>query len=387
MYSTRPSSSRRRSLGFTLIELMVGVVIGLLATLAVTQVMVSSEGQKRTTTSGSDAQVNGALALSSLQRSFQQAGYGFTTVPSLMGCTLTAVFNGTSIATLLPTFPTRLAPVFITQGASGAPDSIRVLASGKTSYSVPIRMSAPGYNPTDPLTKYKFSVSSVRSVLGPKTDISGNVIGPGDLMVAASSGSAACEMFQVTSDPGSSPVVDRADDATKWNKVGFPAASYGDGNYLINMGPMVDQTYSVAAGETGGLQVRTLKLAADSTPSYEGPVELFPGIVNLKALYGKGAAGVVTSWDNTTPANAAEWQTLYAVRLVLVARSSQYEKETVTFANPLWDVGNVIPVTGAATCGTSKCVSVKVDHLADWNHYRYKVFDTVIALRNMVWSE
>ena len=63
--------------GFTLVELMVGLLIGLLASLAVMQVMWSSEGQKRTTTSGSDAQVDGALALSALQRAIQPAGYGF----------------------------------------------------------------------------------------------------------------------------------------------------------------------------------------------------------------------------------------------------------------------------------------------------------------------
>jgi len=53
--------------GFTLIELMVAVALGLLTTLVIAQVFLQSEGNKRTTTSGSDAQVTGALALYALQ--------------------------------------------------------------------------------------------------------------------------------------------------------------------------------------------------------------------------------------------------------------------------------------------------------------------------------
>jgi type IV pilus assembly protein PilW len=52
--------------GFTLIELMVGLVIGLVAILAMMNVMINSEEQKRTTTGGMDAQVNGSLALTAM---------------------------------------------------------------------------------------------------------------------------------------------------------------------------------------------------------------------------------------------------------------------------------------------------------------------------------
>ena len=60
------SIPRARFVGFTLVELMVAMVIGLVTTLVITQVLAFSEGQKRTTTSGSDAQVNGSLALYTL---------------------------------------------------------------------------------------------------------------------------------------------------------------------------------------------------------------------------------------------------------------------------------------------------------------------------------
>jgi len=51
-------------------------------------------------------------------------------------------------------------------------------------------------------------------------------------------------------------------------------------------------------------------------------------------------------------------------------------------------VGQTVAVTGAATCGESKCLTLQVSAAAstEWRHYRYKVFDTVIPLRNMLWA-
>jgi type IV pilus assembly protein PilW len=80
------------------------------------------------------------------------------------------------------------------------------------------------------------------------------------------------------------------------------------------------------------------------------------------------------------------------VRVALVARSSQYEKQDpvnntyVTNANILWDIGNAGTVAGSATCGTSKCLTIKIDNLTDWQNYRYKLFETVVPLRNMLWN-
>lgn len=377
----RSAERRARQGGFTLIELMIGVVIGLLASLAVTHVLVNSEGNKRSATSGSDAQVNGALALSTLQRALQPAGYGFAAVPDVIGCPISALYNGAAI----PDFPTVLAPVTIADGASGAPDSIRVLASGKASYSIPLRVVAPGYDPANPLTNQNFPVSTVRGVEGPRVS-GGSLAAPGDLMLAAADSTVACEFFQVTANPGTMPLVARGDDVSRWNAMSFPAGTYGDGSFVINMGEPTDVTYSIASN---GLAARTLSITLpDSEPEYGAAVELFPNIVNLQAYYGKDtdANGSVDVWDTVLPADNAAWRQLVAVRIALVARNAQYEKEEVTHANPEWDVGNSVAIADTVTCGTSKCLALKVDHLPDWKHYRYRVFDTIVPLRNLIWS-
>jgi len=346
---------------------MVGVLIGLLATLAVTHVLMNSEGQKRTTTTGSDAQVNGALALGMMQRTVQSAGYGFAALPAVIGCPLTANYGGTKIP-----MPDNLVPVIITDGGSdGEPDRVRVLSSGKKTFSVPLRITAPGHAAGDPVTP----LSSTRGIEA------------GDLLIAASDATTACEMFRVSEIDSAKAQIIAADAA--WNASGGPAGAYGEGAFVINMGVPLDVTYSIVANS-----LRSSSLSLDSTdkPVYDAaPVELFGNIVNLQALYGKDADGngAVDKWDVTTPTTPADWLKVVAIRLAVVSRSTQYEREEVTTANLEWDVGkgDVSDSSGAsADCGSSKCLKLMVDHLPDWKHYRYRVFDTVIPLRNMLWN-
>ena len=207
---SRHSSPRQRVLaagqsGVTLIELMVGMVIGLLAILVISQVMLVSEGQKRTTTGGADAQVNGALSLYAIQRDIQVAGYGFTSSPSIIGCPISAQFNGAAPAG----FVGALAPVFITPEASrpagSVGDSIRMLASSKNTYSVPTRVIPPGI--------------AVNGTTVPVTASMG--FAQGDLALVAADDVQPCWVFQVTGAP-TAMAVPRADNAATWNTAGTP---------------------------------------------------------------------------------------------------------------------------------------------------------------------
>jgi type IV pilus assembly protein PilW len=95
--------------GFSLVEIMVGMVIALLGVIIIFQVFSVSEGIKRTTTSGGDALQNGASALFSLGRSLKMAGYG--------------IFPSTYAAPYLAD-PASTAPVTITPGAANGSDTI-----------------------------------------------------------------------------------------------------------------------------------------------------------------------------------------------------------------------------------------------------------------------
>jgi type IV pilus assembly protein PilW len=57
------SRQRQAASGFSLIEILVGLLIGMLSVIVIMQVFGVFEGNKRTTTGGDDAQINGTVAL------------------------------------------------------------------------------------------------------------------------------------------------------------------------------------------------------------------------------------------------------------------------------------------------------------------------------------
>lgn len=363
---------------------MIGLVVGLLSTLAITQIMVVFEGRKRTVTAGADAQVNAGLAVTLLRQSIQMGGYGFSSFESSLGCSLEASYTNSSITG----FPTTLFPVqVIDGGANSAPDAIRVLYSSKTSFSVPIQLASSGYAPTDQSVP-------VASVSGVKL---------GDLMVAIPKAvGTPCGVFQATADPvdptGTSPYsVEKINN--DWNAVGYPTNTYGSDAVLANLGSLVDHTFTVSA--KGQLQSNNFSLSSTYVPSYTGAQDVAGNIVNLQAYYGKDtdADTAVDVWDTVTPTSNDGWKQVLAIRLALVMRSDQFEKSEkdstnnqvyVTAANLQWDVGantNIVDSNATiATCGSSKCVTIKIDGLANWQNYRYRIVDTVIPLRNVIWK-
>jgi type IV pilus assembly protein PilW len=333
----------------------------------VANVLLVSEGQRRAITAGSDAQVSGALSLHTLQREVQAAGYGLVASQGALGCEIRARRGGVD-------FTWTLAPVLIADGTNDAPDSITVLASATERYAAPVRVVS-----NHPATGTEFSVNATMG------------LAEADLMIAVPAAFDAnnwCSVFNVTaigSAGGLGQIVHASGGDGPWNpgtgREIFPAAGYPAGSYLLNVGQLINRTYSISAG--GALQLASFETASGATTTRQ----LFPGVVNLQAFYGldTDADGVIDSFTTTTPTTNAGWRQVVAVRMALVARSGEFEKEDVTHADPQWDVGSAVPVAGSTTCGGSKCVTLKVSHLADWKRYRYKIYNVVVPVRNMLW--
>lgn len=378
-----------RQQGFSLIELMIGMLIGLLCTLVIASVLSASEGNRRGTTSGTDAQVAGNLALFNVRRDIESSGYGFASETAAVGCNLQAFFGGAPVGAL----PPRLAPVFITEGADGTSDRIRVLSSdkginpevgGRDGFTVPVRVQSdtgsatdPGYEPGDQFYGVANNLTYQQ----------------GDLVVAVTPVAAGapendCELFEVNAPVDSAANafrVPRQDQPARWNPVGHPSVTAVGptggraGTFLVNLGRIHDRQYFVDGNQ------RLIQSALDTATLTRVETELQGGIVLLKAMYGRDtdADGAVDRYDYATPASVDGWQNVLAVRVVVVARSGQYEKEEVTGTNPMWVVGTAAAVDGAVACGSSKCLELRVDKVSDdWKHYRYRVFDTVVPLRN-----
>jgi type IV pilus assembly protein PilW len=366
-----------RQRGVSLIELMVGMAIGLLAILVITQVSLVYEGQKRTTTSGSDAQVNGALALQTLLREIQTSGYGLSS-GGINGCVeIRGLRNGDA-----KTRTWIMAPAVITSPADGSAGSIRILRSNKVTFSLPQRVYQ------------QHRRDETRFVLDDNTNLGNKV---GDLMLAVppvGSGSW-CSLFSISDIPtkivGGTAQADRYIVHTAGTGTGqfwnqdlatsiFPGKlstdiSYVDGSFLVNLGSFTDRTYSIS--DKSVLQIQTFDASTGITAD---PVELFPNIVNLQAVYGKDTStppdNVADVWNATQPVTADDWSRVIALRIAIVARSAQPEKDDVTPSALTWRPDGVTPVS----------IRVDMNHSSDWKRYRYKIFETVVPLRNILWQ-
>jgi len=381
MTRQRPAAGRSGQHGLTLVELMVGLLIGMFATLMIANVLFSAEGYKRSTTNGSDAQVNGMLALYMLQRDMQMAGYGVAAIPASLGCPISGKAGSATLSAVT------LAPVVITPGVDGAPDSLTVLTSAVPSsgFSVPIIVSQ---NELPARTAF-----DVYSSIG---------VSAGDLMLAApptaSTGGGVCSLFTVTSDAAAITSTSIPLDTSVTTN--FPASGYPANSTLIDLGTLGYRSYQIAnASNAGNPSLQVLdKLSGTAT-------DVAPQIVMLRAVYGLDTANSppskVNSYTNATPGN---WQQVLTVRYVVVARSAQREKEVVTPGSSiLWDLGASATAggSGAATLastiavacadGKNHCLSITPPNptgaaAGEWQHYRYKIYDTVVPLRNVLWN-
>lgn len=365
MTPSRIHSPARQS-GFTLIELMVGVVLGMLAILSIAQVMVMSEGGKRAVTSGADAQISGALSLFALQREVGMAGYGFSAIQASLGCAVNYRADPAGADSFT------LAPVVIGNGDDGS-NTITVLRSTKTSFSVPMRLTT-----AHPTGSASFTVESAFGTAA------------GDLFVAMPTDitTSNCQVFQASAAPLNNIIQHAATSTFPWNVGSGTANGFTADSYLLNMGGLSLQRFSVNSS-TRSLQISQLTSASGA---WSAAQDVQPQVVMLKALYGKdtNADNTVDTYNTTTPTTNAEWTQVLSIRVLVIARSAEpvkHDEADPTPATLQWDVGTD-NVAGSATChGDRKCIAIDLSPLGtDYRRYRYKLYDTIIPLRNMLWK-
>lgn len=355
----RRSSSRQA--GFTLVEIMVGLAIGMLATVVIIQVISVFEAQRRTTTGTADAQTNGGIALYNIVRELQTAGYPLMPVTnSALECTTLAV-NGVADATA--TNFIHVSPVTITDNVAGA----GVNASPSDTITIRYGSSAMGGVPTQ-ITAVVGSVGTVGTSLGCATgDITLIANGPACAMSSATAVDAAAKTVTLANAPAAGDVGANLACMGTWNEVIF---AVNNGNLERNGVPTV------------------------------------AGVVNLQAQYGISAAAnsnQVIQWVNASGATwaaptVANRNRIKAVRIAVVARNAKIEPTAVTAACSstttaaptglcAWDATSALPSPVVAPFVASPAPAIDLSAGdADWLRYRYRVFETIIPLRNMIWS-
>jgi type IV pilus assembly protein PilW len=359
--------------GVSLVEVLVGLAIGLIGVLIMFQTVSVWDARSRSSTSTSDAQVAGSLAMFAIERDIRAAGEGFGTAPTVdMGCTVNGTNNNQAVS-----FPLR--PVQIAVGAS-APDTISVLY-GNSAFFVNTQV----FNASTGTTKQAGRRGGFK--FGDVVVVAGNDTG--------APGSATCRLLQVTGVPNPDDGVTFVHangnyqdfyKGTAWpsqfNPVGGDPTAFATGR-LYNLGP--SPRYMV-------WQVNLASSTLTSQENIQGnpPQEVAEGVVDLKAQYGvdTDGNGQISDAEWTTAA-PADWTTVRAIRVGVLVRSRNFEKPAASAADasyqiasaPSWSGGTFDMHNVDGTADTNPAGSPN-----NWRLYRYRVYEKVIPLRNVVWG-
>lgn len=374
--------SWRRHSGFTMVELLVGVAIALVGTLAIMQVFTISEASRRSTSNMADSQSNGLIGLFSIERDLQQAGSGFTNTRAF-GCTISATAAPVSNLNGRALVPAAIIPAGV---AAASTDNVWGIPPGDANSDMIVVAygSSAAMLEGSPLTAATSTATyRLSSIMG---------IGLNDYMLVGQSG-VNCVLGPVTG------TVTASKDAT----LNVAPVSYTTSAYAFHLGTA--PRFVAYAVRNGILTVCDFMLANCAGSASDTTVwrPVVSDVVALVAQYGWDTSATadmvvdtfcksrLTSGAATCPAadtgipaagntaltqvqRACDWSRAPAIRVAVVTRSSQYEKAEVSPASvALWPASVTAPMTNGATYSVPD------------RHYRYKVAYTTVALRNVKW--
>jgi len=387
--------SPNRQRGMTMVELLVAMVIALGVTLAVTSLLIAAENHKRTTTSTNDADQTGAFSFNALDKVLRAAGSGFAETAYLsdrgvMGCRLNAAAILPRAGAFPPPFAgflggapnnLRMAPVLIGQGqsADGISDVIMVMSGSDAAGGVPRQVTTPG---------------------GANTLVLNNTVGfsatASDLVVVSQNGTTDCLLEEVSSAPpvGSNTLTlgstyyTSASATTTITALSASTSTWVTplGNAAINDLQFllfgVDTTHTLYSYDL--LQNQNL-VQSPGTP--DAATAIADGVYQMQAIYGidTNGDGTQDAWAspgdpnytiNTLMLSPITMESIVAVRIALVVRGEYYDKNLVT--PPTLTLFNGL-VNGA---GNSLAQVVNIN--ANDQHYRYRLFEFTVPLRNMI---
>jgi type IV pilus assembly protein PilW len=435
---TNISQSRTKQNGVSLIELLVAVSIGLLGTIVIFTVFRGADGYKRTTVGIGDAQTNGAVALFTLERYIRSSGssvattnvvqQGATIIPALpnllLGCPLVglpnaAVITGPVAATTAPIAPVRIIDGSLTPGGSGFSSDVIVVMGGNADIATNPTRAAPVALGATSISAVANTYGWRAAAVGRPADIAALVVSSQVVASTVTVSPVACSMRRLAavSSPSGSGVITLA--------AGTPIG-YTQATNLHNFGP---SPYMLSIGVNARQELVETNFTGLLTGESAIPVSrvIADGIVSIQAQYGidNNQDDVIDEWveptgvwANPTNIDPAAVPTvsgnqainkIKAIRLAVLARSVHYEPPNrnlspracdATAAVATWRllpavaaIAGVAPVTPALAQPQSADILPAVIAAApstatgaNWQCFRYRSFETVIPVINMIKS-
>jgi type IV pilus assembly protein PilW len=351
---------RTRQQGMSLVELMVGILVGVLVVMAASGSLTFFEAQRTTSLSGNAAMNSGMMGGYILQRDLRNAGLGLMNAAQLACTRVNLYFNGATRAD-----GSAVAPVQIVDGGAG-PDTISIFFADSVLGSAPMTL-------TRGLTTAgeNLHVSSASGVQN------GDVV-----LIAGNAATDPCSVAQISNivpGPADIDLVRNAGATYPWNPASpagaFASAPlYSAGGVVMRTGNNITWRNYSAAG--GALTVR------DQITNTS--VQVATNLVTLQAQYGvtDGISNIVRGWVDATN----EWvnptadliMRIRAVRFSVIVRSARKEI--------LNDGSGNCSTTAVAPSAWSDVAPLDLSADPDWKCYRYQVYASIVPLKNVVWS-
>jgi type IV pilus assembly protein PilW len=370
---TSPAPAGQR--GFSLIELMVGLLVSMICLLAIMAAFAVYEGKKRTTTGTNDAQQNGSYALYALERQVRTAGSSIVQGKNygVWGCPVTAYT--TTGGSQLQTLPAQSAlPAPFT--SSGWPLTTRL---------VPVLAASGGNNPdvlgvvggNSALQVFKIAVANATG--SSSVTVSNNLgIMTGDYLLGTLSDST-CALAQLTS---SSTATQVTDTTLTLNSANSPSTGLKTASYLFDMGSRPNFTlFGINPSTNSLVSYDLLQRPVNGQAATVTPIA--DGIVQMKVLYGvQTSSGGSTQWVQptgswsiatltaSTAAAAQAMGQITAIRIAIVAQSRLPERAS-----------DYKPSTSSLILFPDLDKTLQYTFNTG-SQYRYKVYDTTIPVRN-----
>jgi type IV pilus assembly protein PilW len=371
-----------RSRGFTLVELMVALALGMAVTIAVTLMMARQEGARRTLTSTNDVAMTGAFLSFTLDRQLRSAGSGYSQQwQDTFGCPMNVARDGDLLLPRPGAFPApfagvpqdvRLVPVLVhARAGTAASDVLQVLTGASGRGELPVR-----------LRQLSATGSGVRIP---------NTVGlrGGDLVMLADP-ALGCVLQQV--EDGFAGSADQSLPfggdyaAAQVNGVSLTAFGVDTLSWVVPLGNVEGNTPSfelVGLGPRGTLFTYDL-LRLDGS---DAPLPVADGVVQLRALYGIDSDddGRLDAWADpaVAPFDAASLTSgtddavrnlrrIVALRVGMVLRSALIERDVVANAE----------VTLFADLGEEFAFAVEIDD--EDRRQRHRPVEFTVPLRNVL---
>ena len=410
--SQRKASGYVRAAGFTLVEIMIALLIGLIGIVVMMQTFAVSESFKRTASSGTDAQINGGVALYMLQRELRMAGFGMNSL-MVSGCSSVVVWDNTVGASRNQFLvPFAINPAGVPAGDANT-DVLMISYgnSGSAISQMPVISNEGGTNPPDPTAPIGLasnwdsfqtgdlfvavqptggSPSCVLHEATATTNAAGNC-GSSVATPLVSFGTASYQAHRPSGCTATTPKFNRATAITDPSGNTVPGLAFPQGT-VYNLGALAIHVYAIRNGALTMCDwiASNCTVAANFTP-------IVDDIVSMRAVYGMNLQPSVSAnppdytqpltWNrNDLTTNVYLPSRVLAVTMELTARSSLKEKVNqagVCATTPSATRPDIVQdwiYQGTAGAGIDVSSTS-----TDWGCYRYKLFQTSVPLRNTIW--